>query len=467
MSFIRGPLGSGKTQTTIMKMLLKMQEQAPNPDGIRPSRMFVVRNTYPDLLTTTIRDWSAVTGRIAPVKMGHPPTQFLRYRQNDGTWVECDVIFIALDREEHIRKLRGTQASIAWLNEVKELPFAVLEMMDARLGRYPSRALAGVDCSHGGLISGDTNAPDEDHWYATREGTPPDGWRFFIQPGAVRKVDGEWVVEPDPENGSNLPPSYYTKLLAGKRDEWIKVNLANMFGTTADGKPVWEEFNSDTHIKSFDVIPDKPVIYGADWGLTPAMVLAQEHNGQLLIFDEIVTERFSAEELAEAAVQRLSSQYPQLKWGHGWGDPSGTSGAQTDKKTPFMIMQAHNFNVIPAPTNDFSIRRDAVGNRLRRLTVGSHPAILIHPRCTVLKKGLAGHYNYRRIKISGDKFHDVPDKSMYSHICEALQYLSLGVGDGDVIMGNKDNPYTDWSKPLTHTARRFGENRNRLRANRR
>lgn len=454
VTFIRGPLGSGKTQATIIKLLMMCQEQSPNQLGVRPTRIFVIRNTYPDLLTTTIRDWSAITAHVAPIKMGHPPTQLLRFTMPDKTVAEIDVIFVALDREEHVRKLRGMQGTLAWLNEAKELPFAVVEMTDARLGRYPSRALAGVDCDHAGMIVGDTNAPDEDHWYAQREQDPPVGWRFFTQPGAVIKVDDEWIVSPGAENVQNLPPNYYQKLLQGKREEWIKVNLANEYGSAMDGKPVWPEFKPEIHVKEFDTQFDNPILFGMDFGLTPAMVLAQDYHGQLRIFDEIVTDDFSAEQMAEAAKMRKATDWPTLKWGHGWGDPANPR-SQTDKNTPIQVMQANRFNIIRAPTNDFVLRRDAVGKRFMSLNTNG-PSILIHPRCKALIKGCKGHYHYRRQKVAGDeKYHDVPDKNMWSHVCEALQYLCIGMGDGDLLVGGQGlDEYTDWEVPVNRQMRR-------------
>jgi hypothetical protein len=453
--FIRGPLGSAKTQTSIMKLMVMMAEQTPNSDGVRPTRLFIVRNTYPDLLTTTIRDWQAITRDIAPVKLGHPPSQLLKYRLPDRTLVECDVVFIALDREDHVRKLRGAQGTFAWLNETKELPVAVLSMMDARLGRYPSRALAGIDCDHAGKIIGDTNSPDDDHWYAVKETDTPKGWKFFIQPGAVRQKDGEWVVNPSAENIRNLPPGYYEKLLQGKSEDWIKINLANELGTSTDGKAIWPEFNQFVHVKEFEVHPDEPILYGVDFGLTPAMAMAQEVNGQIRIFDEVVTQNYSAEELAEEAHRRRAVEWPHLKWGHGWGDPAGNQGSQADKKTPFHMLQAARFDIIPAPSNDFGLRRDAVANRLRRLGTNGEPALIIHPRCSVLKKGCAGYYCFRRMRVVGDeKYRDVPDKNMYSHICEALQYLSLGLGDGDLLLGGGGyNGYSNWDEPINNIKR--------------
>jgi len=448
---IKGPLGSGKTQATIIKLLQMMQEQTPNKEGVRPTRLFIIRNTYPDLITTTIRDWVAITGRLAPVKGTHPPQQLIRFPLKDGTAVECDVIFLALDKDEHIRKIRGTQGTFAWLNEMKELPFGVIEMIDARLGRFPSRPLAGVECDHAGMIVGDTNAPDDDHWYAVHEKDPPKGWTFFKQPGAVMEIDGEWVVRPDADNLINLPKGYYDKLLSGKRRDWIRVNLANENGIAIDGKAVFPEFQHDVHVRERDPLPELPIIYGQDFGLTPAMVLAQDLDGVLFVFDEVVTENFSAEELAEAATQRKATQWPQLKWGHGWGDPSNPR-SQADKNTPIAMMQSHGFRIYKAPTNDFTLRRDAVGTRFNRMVRGK-PAIIIHPRCKYLIKGCSGHYMYRRVKVSGDeRFHDVPEKNIYSHICEALQYLCIGVGDGDLLMyGDHSSPhYEDWSQPVNN-----------------
>ena len=50
-----------------------------------------------------------------------------------------------------------------------------------------------------------------------------------------------------------------------------------------------------------------------------------------------------------------------------------------------------------------------------------------------------GGYKYRRVQIGGDeRFHDKPDKNMYSHVAESLQYLMLGAGyGGDVIIPAK------------------------------
>ena len=199
-----------------------------------------------------------------------------------------------------------------------------------------------------------------------------------------------------------------------------------------------------------------PILFGMDFGLTPAMVLAQDVNGQLRIFDEIITTNFSADEFGDAAKRRKAQEWPELLWGHGWGDPAGNARSQADKNTPIQVMSGHGFNIIPAPTNDFTLRRDAIGRRLKTLTMNGDPALIIHPRCKVLKKGMGGYYMFRRLKVSGDeRYHDVPEKNMFSHVCEALQYLGVGMGDADLLLGGDGySEYTDWSTPINQRRRR-------------
>ena len=65
------------------------------------------------------------------------------------------------------------------------------------------------------------------------------------------------------------------------------------------------------------------------------------------------------------------------------------------------------------------------------------PAFLIDRRCSQLIKGFDGGYAYKRMEVSGERYADKPDKNMYSHIHDALQYLMLGAGEGRALMSNQ------------------------------
>lgn len=108
-TFICGPLGSSKTNASCWKVFRVMIDQAPDANGVRKTRIAAIRNTYPDLFGTTIKDWLEMfegLGRF--VKGGlEPPTHHLRFELDDGTTVDAEMIFLALDRAEHVKKLRA------------------------------------------------------------------------------------------------------------------------------------------------------------------------------------------------------------------------------------------------------------------------------------------------------------------------------------------------------------------------
>jgi hypothetical protein len=76
------------------------------------------------------------------------------------------------------------------------------------------------------------------------------------------------------------------------------------------------------------------------------------------------------------------------------------------------------------------LRREAVASTLTRLVDGE-PGLIIDPRCTIARKGMAGGYRYRRVQVTGaERFQDKPEKNHFSHVCEAGQYMLLGAGEG-------------------------------------
>jgi len=438
---IRGPLGSGKTNASCWKLWRGMCGQQPNSSGVRKSRWLAVRNTYPDLMGTTAKDWLELFGDLGHFVKGglEPPTHTLAFALDDKTVVNAEVIFLALDRAEHVRKLRGSQITGAWLNETKELPFAVVQMLDLRVGRYPME----VEPTWYGIF-GDTNSPDTDHWYyRLAEVDKPEGWSFHTQPGGLVRQGPEapWEFNPAAENVSNLPGRhrYYVDGAQGKTDDWIKVNLANEYGFAIDGKPVYPDYKDSVHCREFDLVKPWGMHIGLDFGLTPAALLGQRTpSGQWRVFDELVTEDTGVIRFATELKRFLADRYPGVPIRSITGDPSGDQRQEGDneERTVFQLLIANQVAAVPASTNDFSMRTEAFAAPMRRMIDGQ-PGFLIHPRCTVTRKGLAGGYHFRRVKVSGDeRYRDEPDKNRFSHPCEAGQYMVLGAGEGAVIVAN-------------------------------
>jgi hypothetical protein len=420
---IRGPVGSGKSVASVMKLLKIAAAQARSPvDNRRHARFAVIRNTYPELKTTTIKTFHAwVPPEVGRWRDEGPPTQHIVDDQYD-----IEILFVALDRPADVRKLLSLELTAAWINEAREVPKAVLDGLTARVGRYP-------DLKHGGCtapqIIMDTNPPDSDHWwYKLAEEDTPEGWAFFSQPSGL---------SPDAENVEGLSAmpgghvGYYTRASQGKDPNWIKVYVHGNYGFVLDGKPVYPEFNDQLHVQPVTFNIRLPVFVGIDFGLTPAAVLSHRTPmGQWRVFDELVTEDMGARRFGEMLRAKLVGEYGITSAAGITGDPAGDIRAQTDETTPFEILRAVGVDAKPAPTNDFLRRRESVAMCLSRLIDGQ-PGLIIDPRCKNLRKAMAGAYCYRRLQVSGrETFRDVPDKGPYSHVAEALQYDVLGGGEG-------------------------------------
>ena len=92
---IRGPVGSGKSVSCCIELFRRALLQKKNEQGIRKSRWAVIRNTNPQLRTTTIKTWldwfpEDVWGNFA---WSVPYTH--RIIKND---LDIEIIFLALDR---------------------------------------------------------------------------------------------------------------------------------------------------------------------------------------------------------------------------------------------------------------------------------------------------------------------------------------------------------------------------------
>lgn len=431
-----GPIGSGKSVACVIEMVKKSVEQAPY-NGVRKTRWAVIRNTYRELLDTTMETFFS----WFPKEMGEYSVINTKFTMlldlKDGTKVEAEFLFRALDKPNDIKKLLSLEVTGIWLNEAREIPKQVLDMGIGRCGRYPSRREGGPTWF--GVIM-DTNPPDQDHWwYKLFEEGCPDNHRIFVQPSGLAE---------NAENIGNLPPNYYQNMALGKDKEWCNVYIHGKYGFIADGKPVFHEYKDNIHHTDKDLpLAGSGTIYvGIDFGLTPAAVIGQiTASGQLQIIDELVTEDMGAVNFGKLLHEKLNREYCgcQLEI---YADPAGEQRSQTDETTPFQILWNQGIEAWPTYTNDFTVRREAVADMMQRLDFRGEPAFMVGPRATMLRKALSGGYKYRRLAVSGEeKFVDRPDKGRYSHVADALQYLVLGAIGGERVLGGFKRKSIDYS----------------------
>jgi hypothetical protein len=451
---IRGPVGSGKSVGCCVEVFRRALMQSKGPDGKRKSRWAIIRNTNPQLRTTTIKtwldwfpenDWGKFTWSV-------PYTHMIK--KGD---LELEVIFLALDRPEDVKKLLSLELTGIWINEAREIPKSIIDACTMRVGRYPSMRDGGPSWT--GVIA-DTNAPEEDHWWPIMSGevpipdhipkeqakmlVKPSNWRFFTQPAGMVEVKTDTgdieKYEPNAkaENRKNMMQSYYPNLIQGKTKSWIDVYVMNRLGTIQDGKPVYPMFATEAHVaqEEIPIAAGQPVYVGLDFGLTPAAAIGQKVRGRWLIQSEIVAIDMGIVRFAEVLRNELATRFAAAGETIIYGDPAGDFRAQTDESTPFHILRGAGLRAFPTHSNSPDLRIEAVSSQLTKMVEGK-PAFLLDRRCTTIIKGFEGGYSYKRMEVSGERYADKPEKNMFSHVHDALQYLLLGAGEGRALMNSQ------------------------------
>ena len=451
---LRGPVGSGKSVGCCVEVFRRALEQEKNEEGIRRSRWAIIRNTNPQLRTTTIKTWLDWFPEDTWGKFQWSVPYTHHIKQGD---LDLEVIFLALDRPEDVKKLLSLELTGIWINEAREIPKSIIDACTMRVGRFPSMREGGPTWT--GVIA-DTNAPEEDHWWPIMSGevpvpdhipaeearmlVAPDNWKFFTQPSGMLETKDEngtvtgYQPNESAENQKNMLKSYYSNLIQGKTKSWIDVYVMNRLGNINDGKPVYPMWVSDIHVakEEIPVASGVPIYVGLDFGLTPAAVFGQCVRGRWLILQEIVAFDMGIVRFAELLRQEIATRYSGCEV-NIIGDPAGDFRAQTDESTPFQVLRGAGLTARPAQSNDVSLRIEAVAGTLNRMVEGQS-GLLVDYRCKELIKGFEGGYGYRRMQVSGERYDDKPDKNRFSHIHDALQYLMLGGGEGRHVLGHSN-----------------------------
>mgnify|MGYP001589207751 CR=1 FL=1 len=417
--------------------------------------------TYGMLKTTTMRTWVEwVPEHIAPINRGEPMNAHLVVDLADGTTVDMEVWFISCDKPADVTKLRGLELTGAWLNEASELDKSILDTVSARVGRFPPKKDAPLTWT--GVIM-DTNSMDDDHWwYKLAEGVEDREeqeeyeelirklreilvsigmdrplFEFFDQPPALLEQSGSYIPNPEAENvrHQQLGYAYWLMLCAGKSRDWIDTFILNKYGKVVDGKPVYStsEYDDTVHGKKLNLNPytGKTINIGIDFGLSPAIIPGQvSPTGRLTIFGELCAKersmgmrRFMNDAAKPYLVERFGrTDKDGNPWKYKfWGDPAGNDRADSDESTGYQMVREAGFEIEPAPTNNFSARRDSVAWFLTK-----REGFAMDGSCIMLRKGFRAGYHYRRIQVSGEaRFADQPYDNKYTHPHDALQYLAL------------------------------------------
>lgn len=482
---IRGPIRSGTSSMCCHEIWRRACEQKPNPnDGVRRTRWAVIRNTYPDLQQSTVKTWLAwfpekEFGRFIWSK---PMVHTLRKGE-----VHCEVVFLALDKPEDVSKLRSTEWTGIWFNELEYIPKELFDEAESRAGYFPAVKDGGATWSG---VFGDMNAPSEDNWVVMMTGEVPlpedmpeddrrqyqwpDGWDYFVQPpglievfGADGKTVDHYKLNPEAENLRWIPKvngkALYLRTIDGKTKRWVDSRIMNRITAPIDGTPVFPMFVEETHVAKVPLRynPNWPLHVGLDFGRRPAAVFGQLINDRWQVLGELYGTDQGASVFAPRVRRWLFENCRGLLDGETeqdveqairlgrlrlHGDPKGQDKVQSDETTAYDIFRDHGLRVTPAPvpSNSIRTRLEAVEFVLNGMRDGM-PRFLLSPNARRLKMAMAGGYHFKKGDFQRVEPHK--DANGYSDVADALQYMLLGAGEGGAMTG-RSRPEVGQSKPV-------------------
>lgn len=463
-----GPVGNGKSVACITEGFRLSADQWPNSEGIRKSRGIIVRNTNPELRTTTLKTFQQwIPDKICHVALNPIIQGTLKQKLPDNTSMEMEIIFLSIDREEDVKKLLSLECSWIFLNEARELPYAVVKAARERIGRYPSSVDGYEDVYNGKgelvydapkernadgtpkLVDGeiqytpckrkallmDTNPPDTDHWwYQLAE----DGhlkkakniehakaetrrvFEFFRGPAPlIDEGEGKYSPNPEAENIKHLPGGYqyYLDMIAGNTEDHVNVMVMGNYGAIMSGKPVYPQYNDRLHCpeKPVGAIRGIPICLGWDFGLTPACVIGQlTDTGQCRVVWELVADNMDVKQFARDVVKPfLQRHFKDWEIGFSYGDPSGNNRGEGEGKSSIGILNDEYVMDGDEPLDMGFITEPAPTNDItRRISAVSsfmiklcagEPGYLLNRDCETLRKGKLGGYAYKRVQVAGDE----------------------------------------------------------------
>lgn len=467
---IQGPVGSGKTNVALLK-LGRMAGEQVMINGKRKSRWIITRPTTPELKSTTIKDFLDMYPEGEWGRISYTPP--ITYYMKAGS-IEAEFIFLALDDDADLQKLKSTNITGAYVNEGQNTDLKTVTALLERAGRYPKPEMVRGKLVRGSIkknVQIDMNAADESHWVPIMRGDvpipeyfttdqirmhkKPSQWAFYVQPPALLEVMDsagmvvDYKLNPKAENLKFLPEDYYESKTRGQSKDVIDMTCMNRTGSLRGGKPVFVGWNKEIHVARDKLVykPELPLLVGLDYGRTPAAVWGQVYGGRWFILGEYYMEDTSSDLFAPALKRELARRMPDIDWSNiqWWGDPAGDFKGQADEKTSVQVFRKHGIVVrSQLAALRFAPRKAAIDAILARM-VNGFSGLLVDASCTMLVSGFGGGYQWRKVRTGqGDSYLEEPVKNKYSHPMDALMYLFAGGGEitdivtGGVKRGNVD-----------------------------
>lgn len=412
-SFVVGAYGSAKTTGALFKIpyMAAMQKKS-EIDGIRRSRVVVVRNTAPQLRDTTISSWN-YWFKDGEAGKWHATRNTFMLKFSD---VECEVMFRALDTPSDVSRVLSLEVTFAVLDEFVQIPSEIVEALSGRCGRYPPKIEGGA--TNFGMWGASNPGEEDTWWYKFLIEDKPSNVAYFHQPSGLSDKA---------ENLENLPNKYYENLAKGKSHSWIMQFIHAEWGYSVAGTPVVPTFNRDLHVSNHKLTPDPylPLVIGFDPGMHSALVFGQvDMFGRACILDELALEGYGAERMIrDKLLPMVKNKYAGMEVIIA-PDPAGNSRTPTNEATVIQLLKDPKYktfwSVSVDNTNLIAPRLEAIEHFTTRLTEKG-PALVVCPSVKGLIRALVSGWRYVKTQKGEEKA--TPEKNLSSHTGDAFGYF--------------------------------------------
>lgn len=450
---IMGPGGSGKTVASAWKgVKFALQRMPICVDGIIRCKGTVVRDNYRSLYRTTLQSWFDIFppgGEDSQFSGGQdrPAVHVLRlstvrniHGVNKIVPVDLRVEFFAIADINYELLFKSYETSYAWATEADGVDPMAIPFFYSRTSRFPRLSLLPPGVQRVRVAFVDFNPPDPEHplYLACVRGSFREDFDEAKEPRTINFFKQPSGLSDQAENRMGKSKAEYEAEAAVLHKDTARRMVEGRPGRQRSGLPVYDEdFDYDVHTAvNVGIIRDLPLNIGMDQGGqggsagSPAAVFFQVlANGQARFYDEVVAETGTGvERFLEHMIPLMTTRFVDLSYGVWSCDPSGFYGGDKVYGTlafAEIIQKALKHPMLPAPSNEWTPRRESLALLMGRNISAGVPKIIIDRRCKLLIKGLNGGYKYSR---RHDGTYDPrPIKNREANAVEAAQYGVLGV----------------------------------------
>jgi hypothetical protein len=429
--FVFGPVGSTKTTSCLMWLMMRAARQAPSPDGIRRTRFALVRNTLVALKQTVLKD---ILSLFAGMVEWRPSENVCRIKVAD---IDTEWILMGLESPEDQKRLLSLQLSGVYINEVREILYQLIFAAFSRTGRFPNMKHGGVTCSYRFLLADSNMGVDGSPLHHFLEVEKHPAVMYIHQPSALSSA-ADWL--------QYLPEGYYRDAQVGQTRAWIDTHIHAKWSADLSGEPIFAAvFNEFFHVSPtpLQTVPGLPILGGVDPGLNPACILGQlTASGQLRVYKELFAENQLFGDFVDSQIIPTSQLPGFAGRAHFFTmDPSGVNRHAISGLSAKGFMDSRGFQCVTAATNDIDPRLKAIENYLTKIISpggdfmlslvdikrkGPQPGLLIDPSCEKLIEALNGKYRYKRNR-AGELEAKPEKKHPISDVVDGLGYLAMGI----------------------------------------